>query len=125
MDGHSSVPLIARGLARLLAQTLCGTPAALSFENTSGTALHSIRILPFHFRFFVPMAELDLLARDRVPHAVSNMGVTARTSVLTNGGCWPLPFYPCRATRERATPQRECPDFPLSYDSDRLDCQPE
>ena len=87
MDGHLSVPAITRELVRLLSQAPCGTPSAPSFEDASSTALHPVRILPFHFRFFVPMAELDLLARDRVPHFVSNMGVTARTSVLANGGC--------------------------------------
>ena len=46
------------------------------------------------------MAELDHLARDGVLHAVSDMDVTARTSILTNGGCWPLPFYlPARRLR--------------------------
>ena len=69
MDGHLSVPAITRELVHLLAQAPCGTPAAPSLENASGTALHPVRILPFHFRFVVPMAELDHRAWDRVPRA--------------------------------------------------------
>ena len=80
MDGHSSGPLIARGLGAAL-------PTPIAFATMSGTALHPVRILPFHFRFFVPMAELDLRARDWVLHAVSNVDVTARTSMLAHGGC--------------------------------------
>jgi len=41
----------------------CGT----SFGFPKDTALHPVRILPFHFRFFVPMAELDHLRRDGGP----------------------------------------------------------
>ncbi len=32
------------------------------------------------------MAELDLLAWDGVPEALSGLGVTARTSILADGG---------------------------------------
>ena len=52
-----------------------------------GTALHSVRVLPFHLRFPVPMAELSRQRRDGAPPAFSNRGVTARTSMLSHGGC--------------------------------------
>ncbi len=61
------------------------SPCTRSFRITArGTTLHPVRILPFHFRFVVPMAELGLLRRDRALPRLLPRDVTARTSILTD-----------------------------------------
>jgi hypothetical protein len=94
MDGHSSVPLIARGLARLLAQTLCGTlPNVLADLMEHGLALG--KDFAVSLPLFCPYGGIGPSSSGLGPPGFSPLGVTARTSVLANGGCWPLPFYLC------------------------------
>ena len=42
------------------------------FALRASSALHPVRILPFHFHFFIPMVELSQLRWDRAPSILSN-----------------------------------------------------
>jgi hypothetical protein len=116
MDGHSSVPLIARGLARLLAQTLCGTlPNVLADLMEHGLALG--KDFAVSLPLFCPYGGIGPSSSGSGPPGVFTLG--RHCSHLCS--CeWRL----LAATFLSLLAQRECPDFPLSYDSNRLDYQP-
>jgi hypothetical protein len=76
-----SPPLSRKGRSFIWTLDCSRVLAALSGLRQS-TALHSIRILPFHLRFFVPMAELSQLRWDWAFPRLSPRDVTARTSKL-------------------------------------------
>ena len=79
MDGHLSGPLIARGLvAALPAMIACATIAEHGLALGKDFAVS----LPL----CCPYGGIGPSSWDRVLHAVSSMDVTARTSILTNGG---------------------------------------
>ncbi len=85
-----------------------GTPTR-NFEISTyraGTTLHSNKDLAVSSPFSIPMTELSLLRWDWAFLRLSPRDVSARTSMLTHGGRYPL-FFPSLAARD------ECPDFPL------------
>ena len=75
---------------------LSGSSIALGFKRHSehiselmcyGTALHPVRILPFHLHVVIPIMELSLLRWDGAFPDLSDRNVSARTSMLTHDGC--------------------------------------
>ena len=104
-----SGPLIARRFMRH------SPPADFRYPTTDiasrygqSTALHWVRILPFHFRFFVPIAELGRLRWDwaspsfRTDYGLTSEGVTDRTSMLSHGRRYLLPC-PVSLARQEAS----------------------
>ena len=85
---------------------VCGTPTR-NFEISiyrADTTLHSNKDLAVSFPLFIPMAELSLLRWDGALLRLSPWDVSARTSMLTHGGrypllCSPLEFQKCCALR--------------------------
>jgi|GEM_PF-2174158 len=84
--------------SRLLAR------AAHPLRNGSGLALR--KDLAVSLPLLIPMAELDLLRWDRVPRAISNSGVTARTSILLLGA---VSSYVCQYFAHRRCRKIEHP----------------